>query len=135
MLIRKQSQTADFFGRSRTFFLLRFSAWWTLVYSAPLVVYLLIRGEAVGHPTGWFFQSVFGVLGLISALAAMTIMLGMLTYLFMCDGSPVRKKFFWLIVFFWTAFFGTSIYFFSVYKKQFSADRAGGTGLDSETGD
>jgi hypothetical protein len=123
MPIKRQSQTADFFSKSRTFFLLRFSAWWTLVYTAPLVIYLLIRGEAVGHPTGWLLQSVFGILGLISALAAMSITLGMLIYLFMCDSSPLRKKFFWLIVFFWTAFFGTSFYFFSVYKKQFSADR------------
>jgi hypothetical protein len=124
MPIIRQSRTEDFFRKSGPRLLFHFSAWWTLVYTAPLVIYLLIRGGGVDHPAGWILQGVLGILGLISALAAMAITLGMLAYLFMCDGSPTRKKIFWLTAFFIAAFFGASIYFFSVYKKQMTSNGA-----------
>jgi hypothetical protein len=62
------------------------------------------------------FQIVSGCIGVIGVLAGMVLFLGMLGYLFLLDQSS--WKVLWLIIFFFTACFGSSIYFFTVYKRQ-----------------
>jgi len=62
------------------------------------------------------FQVISGCIGAIGALAGMVLFLGMLGHLFLLDQSS--WKLLWLIVFLFTACFGSSIYFFTVYKRQ-----------------
>jgi hypothetical protein len=49
-------------------------------------------------------------------VAGIVIFLGMLAHLFLLDRSS--WKLLWLILFLFTACFGSSIYFFAVYRNQ-----------------
>jgi len=70
-------------------------------------------------PMGKFaFRVLGGSLGVLGALAAPVIWVGMLIYCAREDDSPLGSKVFWFILFFTIAWFGSSAYFFSVYKKQ-----------------
>jgi hypothetical protein len=62
------------------------------------------------------FQIVSGLIGAIGAVAGIVIFLGMPAYLFFLDQRS--WKLLWLIVFLFSACFGSSIYFFTVYRKQ-----------------
>jgi hypothetical protein len=52
----------------------------------------------------------------IGTVCGMVLFLGMLAYLLVLDTSS--WKLVWLIIFLFTACFGSSIYFFLVYRKQ-----------------
>ena len=69
------------------------------------------------------FQIISGCIGVLGAFAGIVIFLGMLAYLFWVDRSS--WKLLWLIVFLFTAWFGSSIYFFAVYRKQVVPRQAG----------
>ena len=62
------------------------------------------------------FQIISAFVGVVGTIAGMVLFLGMLAYLFLLDRSS--WKIVWLIVFLFTAWFGSSIYFFAVYRKQ-----------------
>jgi len=57
-------------------------------------------------------------LGGVGAFAVLIIFFGMLLYLFRCDRSSTRMKILWLFIFFLTAWFGSSLYFFVAYQRQ-----------------
>ncbi len=52
--------------------------------------------------------------------AILAIYFGMWIYLFVRDDSSFGNKFFRFTVFFFTGWFGSILYFFLVYKQQFS---------------
>jgi hypothetical protein len=62
------------------------------------------------------FQIISACVWGLGTIAGMVLFLGMLAYLFLLDRSS--WKIVWLIVFLFTAWFGSSIYFFAVYRKQ-----------------
>ena len=62
------------------------------------------------------FQIISACVGVVGTIAGMVLFVGMLAYLFLLDRSS--WKIVWLIVFLFTAWFGSSIYFFAVYRKQ-----------------
>jgi hypothetical protein len=62
------------------------------------------------------FQVIGGFVGVLSSVAGIVIFLGMLAHLFLLDRSS--WKLLWLILFLFTACFGSSIYFFAVYRNQ-----------------
>jgi hypothetical protein len=62
------------------------------------------------------FQIISACVGAVGTLAGLVLFLGMLAYLLLRDRSSWRVG--WLIVFLFTAWFGSSIYFFVVYRKQ-----------------
>lgn len=64
-------------------------------------------------------QIIAGCIGVLGAASTIVIFLGMLAYLFLLDRSSSRLL--WLIVFLFTGSFGSSIYFFAVYRKQIHA--------------
>jgi hypothetical protein len=63
------------------------------------------------------FQIISACVGVVGTIAGMVLFVGMLAYLFLLDRSS-PWKIAWLIVFLFTAWFGSSIYFFAVYRKQ-----------------
>lgn len=63
-----------------------------------------------------------GGLGVIGALASLIIWFGMVGFCLREDKSSVTAKTFWFVLFFLTAWFGSSIYFFRVYRKQVRVD-------------
>jgi MFS family permease len=62
------------------------------------------------------FQSISACVGVAGTIAGMLLFFGMLAYLLLLDRSSWKIA--WLILFLFTACFGSSIYFFAVYRKQ-----------------
>lgn len=85
-------------------------------------------------PTPWFSQIAAsrgglltlrvlgGTLGVLGAPASLVILFGMMTFCAREDHSPTSTKILWFVFFFFTAPFGTLIYFFSVYRRQVQVD-------------
>jgi hypothetical protein len=66
-------------------------------------------------------QVLGGVLGVFGALASLIIWFGMAAFCLREDPSPVSTKIVWFVLFFVTAWFGSAVYFFRVYRKQVQA--------------
>jgi nitrate/nitrite transporter NarK len=94
---------------------------WAAWCMIPLAVMLLFALTpmydtiAASNPSRLAFQIVSGCVGALGAVAGIVIFLGMLAYLLLLDRTS--WKLLWLIVFLFTACFGSSIYFFAVYRK------------------
>ena len=69
------------------------------------------RGEFVLRALG-------GALGIVGAIASLVIWFGMATFCILKDRSSARVKVWWFVLFLTSAMFGTTAYFFAVYKKQ-----------------
>ena len=61
-------------------------------------------------------QVLGGLFGIVGAFTGLIIFLGMLVYLFRWEDSS--SKLLWVTVFLLTAWFGSSLYFFVVYRRQ-----------------
>jgi hypothetical protein len=59
-----------------------------------------------------------GSVGLLGAPASLVILFGMMAFCAREDSSPTSTKILWFVFFFFTAPFGTVVYFFGVYRKQ-----------------
>jgi hypothetical protein len=59
-----------------------------------------------------------GTIGVLGAVSALVIWLGMLLFWFQEDRSPTVDKAVWFVLFFVAAWFGSAAYFFRVYSKQ-----------------
>lgn len=95
----------------------RFAAWWTAAVALFLVVLLAsYENTASNELLRITFQVLGGILGCVGAFAGIIIFFGMLTYLLRLDHSS--RKVFWLLMFLATAWFGSALYFFTVYRKQ-----------------
>jgi len=57
-------------------------------------------------------------LGVLAAPASLVILFGMIAYCVREDKSSIGTKVLWLILFFATACFGATFYFFSVYRPR-----------------
>jgi hypothetical protein len=62
------------------------------------------------------FQTIGACVGVAGAIAGIVIFLGMLAYLLLLHRSSWKLP--WLVVFLFTGWFGSSIYFFVVYRTQ-----------------
>jgi hypothetical protein len=62
------------------------------------------------------FQIISACVWVLGTIGGMVLFLAMLAYLFLLDRSSWKLG--WLIVFLFTACFGSSIYFFAVYRRQ-----------------
>jgi hypothetical protein len=104
---------------SRACVLFRWSAiWMGLVFAFLVLIVLMhdrIESNAIAKPV---FQVLGACLGVVGAFAGLIIFFGMLIYLFRHDSSPTRMKVLWLLAFFVTAWFGSSVYFWAVYRRQ-----------------
>ena len=81
----------------------------------PTPLFDAVRNTAAGDAA---LRVMGAVLGIMGAPAALIIWFGMLIFLFQEDRSTRGTKVLWFIVFFLTACFGSTAYFFSVYRKQ-----------------
>jgi len=82
-----------------------------------LIAFTPVYDAITANTTGRIgFQVIGGCVGIIGAPAGIVIFLGMLAYLFLFDRTS--WKLLWVIVFLFTAWFGSSIYFLAVYRKQ-----------------
>jgi hypothetical protein len=59
-----------------------------------------------------------GALGIAGAPAALILWFAMAEFCLRHDKSPTSDKVLWFIVFFATAWFGSALYFFIVYRKR-----------------
>src|SRR5450432_170354 len=92
----------------------RFAAYWTIAVALFLIMAIVSYDRtSTSAMARLSLQVVGGILGIVGVFAALTIFVGMLAYLFMCDRSSSKLR--WMIVFFLTAWFGSSLYFFVVY--------------------
>jgi hypothetical protein len=116
--LRNDTRATSLLCGPRAYKLFRFAAVWT----AALLVFLVIAAAAydgANATSGGLrlgIQIIGGCLGTIGAFAGFTIFLGMLAYLFRWDHSS--SKLLWITIFLLTASFGSSLYFFIVYRKQ-----------------
>jgi len=59
-----------------------------------------------------------GAIGVIGAPASLFVLFGMAVFCVSEDRSSFGVKMLWFVLFFMTACFGATVYFFTVYKKQ-----------------
>jgi len=70
------------------------------------------------HPLSLLvLKIVGGCIGVVGSVTGLIMFFGMLAYLIRYDQSPLIAKVLWLIAFFFTAFFGSTLYFFVVYRR------------------
>jgi hypothetical protein len=98
----------------------RFAAWWTLIVPDSFWAYLWIKNLSELPPTGGFVRITLIVTVLISIAAILAIYIGMWIHLFVHDDPSLGTKALWSFIFFLTGWFGSILYFFAVYKRQFS---------------
>jgi hypothetical protein len=121
-----KQMTGDRGGRARSLLcgqraykLFRFAGRWNAALLIFVIIALLAYESTASIWTARLsFQIVGGVLGSVGSLAGLIILFGTLTYLLKCDRSSSRLL--WLAVFLVGASFGSSLYFFVVYRKQVS---------------
>jgi hypothetical protein len=103
---------------TRAYTLFRNSAWWTSILAGYLLVLIPMYGRIASNDIALTVTRVVGAcLGVVGALAGLTIFFGMLLHLLRCDRSSAMRKILWITVFFFTAWFGSSLYFFVVYRR------------------
>ena len=110
--------------RSRKAFTLFRYAAWIVVCMGMFMAFM---------PTPWFSQIVAmhrgelllrilgALLGILGGPASLVILFGMAIYCIREDDSSTGSKVLWFAVFFITAPFGATAYFFSVYQQQMRA--------------
>jgi hypothetical protein len=79
--------------------------------------------EIVATPRGQLcLRLLGGTVGVLGAPASLVILFGMMAFCAREDNSPGSTKILWFVFFFFTAPFGTVVYFFSAYRKQVQAE-------------
>lgn len=112
----QESNMARLWRSRRMFNAFRCSAW-LIVGFAVIALWLLLTGRNTLN-FGYRFLDIFlGIgIGITGFFAAVFILLGMFVYLFRWDKSS--SKLGWTFVFLFFGFFGSALYFFTVYRKQ-----------------
>jgi hypothetical protein len=101
----------------RAYTLFRYSAWWITALAVFFAIAMLTYDRVASNEIARVaVQAIAAVIGSVGSAAGLAIFFGMLAYLFMCDQSS--SKLLWLIIFLLTACFGSSVYFFTVYRRQ-----------------
>ncbi len=101
------------------------SAAWVSVFLAICALVAVVTGKEYKSPpfnNPLLVIFAFASLGLL-ALAVLMITLGMVAYCIWRGRGSVPRKAAWLLLFFFTAPFGPTLYFFCVYRKQVLALR------------
>ena len=108
----------------KAFALFRYAAW--VVVCVRLFIAFML--------TPWFPQitarpkrrstlaNIRGAVGVLGAPASLVLWFGMVAFCAREDDSPTSTKISWFVLFFVAAFFGSVVYFLSVYRKQVHAD-------------
>jgi len=95
----------------------RFCAWWI---TAVAVFFLLVIPAydriQTNHLALLAIQVIGGCLGSVGSAAGLVIFIGMFAYLLACDRSSSKQL--WTLVFLLTGCFGSSLYFFAIYRRQ-----------------
>jgi len=109
-----------FFYNPRIYRLFLYSSWCIAALALFLAIavpaYPAISTTTAGMRT---LQIIGGILGVLGSFAALIIFFGMVIYLFAGDRSSTKLgKTMWLVVFLFTGFFGSALYFFTTYRKQ-----------------
>jgi hypothetical protein len=104
----------------RTYNLFLYSSW-TVVYLGTFMLFMSTpyfqRVESMTH--GDIVLKMLAIpLAILGAPAALFILFGMAIFCVRMDRSSVGTKVSWFLLFFFTAPFGSALYFFLVYKKQ-----------------
>ncbi len=106
----------------RAYAIFRFSAWWTIALGLFFALMMLFYNRLASSHLLVVVRIVGGCLGAVGSVAGLIIFGGMLAYLVTCDRSSRWRKALWLVVFLLIASFGSSVYFFAVYRKHVSGD-------------
>jgi hypothetical protein len=104
----------------KTYALFLYSSW-VVVFLGVFMVFMLtpwFQQIDTRHTGDLLLRFFGGILGVLGAPAALIILFGMAIFCVREDRAPTQTKFFWFIVFFTTACFGATAYFFRVYKRQ-----------------
>jgi hypothetical protein len=108
----------------KAFVLFRYSAWAVVcmgLFMASMMTSWFWQIAAM--PKGMLLLRILrGTAGLFGGPASFIILFGMMAFCAREDNSSRSTKVLWFIFFFFTAPFGTTIYFFSVYRKRVIAD-------------
>ena len=104
----------------KAFALFRYAAW--LVVCIGLFMAFMLTpwfSQLSARPGGLLGLRILGgTLGVLGAPASFILLFGMMAFCARDDNSPRGTKVLWFVFFFFTALFGTAVYFFSVYRKQ-----------------
>ncbi len=108
----------------KAFKLFRYSAW--VVVCLGLFMASMMTPwfwQIAAMPKGLLLLRILGgTVGLFGGPASFIILFGMMAFCARDDNSSRSTKVLWFIFFFFTAPFGTAVYFFGVYRKQALAD-------------
>jgi len=105
-------------NKARTLFL--YSSW-VVVWMGVFVVFMFTPwfSEIEARPRAdLFLRILVSPLAILAAPASIVLWFGMVAFCLFEDPSPVSHKVLWFFLFFATASFGSTAYFFKVYKKQ-----------------
>ncbi len=94
---------------------------WAVVCMGIFIVFMLTPWfqQIETLPKGkMLLQALGGTVGILGAPASLIILFGMAVFCVREDGSQLRTKIFWFVLFLTTACFGAAAYFFRVYRKQ-----------------
>jgi uncharacterized protein YacL len=97
-----------------------YSAWIVILMGIFMLCLLSpwLKHVQAGTSTNLMLEVLGGILGVVGALAALVIWFGMLTFCLSADSSPLGTRILWLLLFLVMAWFGSTVYFFRVYKRQ-----------------
>jgi hypothetical protein len=108
----------------KAFALFRYAAW-VVVCVGLFIAFMLTPWfpQITARPSGDLLLRILGsAVGVLGAPASLVLWFGMVAFCAREDDSPTGTKIFWFVLFFVAAFFGSAVYFFSVYRKQVHAD-------------
>jgi hypothetical protein len=109
----------DLITGRRTQTLLLFCAWWIVLLAIFLVLVWPAYDLIAAHPLELLaIRIIGGFLGVVGSIAAVAISFGMLWYLVRYDRASVKSRVIWFMIFGLTFFFGSTAYFFAVYRRQ-----------------
>jgi hypothetical protein len=94
---------------------------WAVVCVGFFMIFMLSPWfhEIEAMPRGELFLRVLGgAFGVVGAPASLIIWFGMVVFCLREDQSRLGNKILWFVIFFTTAFFGATAYFFTVYRRQ-----------------
>jgi len=104
----------------KAFALFRYAAW-VVVCMGLFMAFMLTPWfwQIAATPGGLLTLRILGgAAGVLGGPASLVILFGMMAFCVREDNSPTSTKILWFVFFFFTAPFGTVVYFFSVYRKQ-----------------
>jgi len=101
------------------------SAWVVVSWGVLIILSLALWGqETRTFQSENLIETVLGITFILgSALAFLIMIFGMAIYCACKDRSSAGAKILWFIFFFFTAPFGSTVYFFAVYRKMVAAHR------------